>query len=161
MLLCTSLSLYQAFVHPPDWGWLHSSCCNNSCVFHQCFLPWVSCQCSLAHIQNMGFHGNDGAGNDISLAFCNCWINFFVLFSWNREYMPFCFQVPLSLISRWVEKRLGPRWGNMTVWASLILGQPLCIMMYYHDYVVTHFGEALIDSYGHVWSSTHIESAEF
>lgn len=59
-------------------------------------------------------------------------------------------QVPLSLISRWVEKRLGPRWGNMTVWASLILGQPLCIMMYYHDYVVTHFGEALIDSYGHV-----------
>jgi len=59
-------------------------------------------------------------------------------------------QIPLSIMCRWVEKKLGPRWGNMIVWASLILGQPLCIMMYYHDYVITHFGEALLDRYGHV-----------
>lgn len=56
-------------------------------------------------------------------------------------------QLPLSFFSRYIEKRLGPRFGNMIVWASLIVGQPLCIMMYYHDYVITHFGESLLESY--------------
>ncbi|XP_049788259.1 diacylglycerol O-acyltransferase 1 [Schistocerca cancellata] len=59
-------------------------------------------------------------------------------------------QVPLSMLSRSVEKTFGPRWSNIIVWASLILGQPLCIMMYYHDYVITHHGEALLEAYGHV-----------
>ncbi|XP_069191146.1 diacylglycerol O-acyltransferase 1 isoform X2 [Procambarus clarkii] len=45
-------------------------------------------------------------------------------------------QVPLVYISTIVESKLGPRWGNMIVWASLILGQPLGIMVYYHDYMV-------------------------
>lgn len=52
-------------------------------------------------------------------------------------------QIPLSAISKSVERSLGPRMGNIIVWASIILGQPLCIMMYYHDYVITHFKEAL------------------
>ncbi|XP_037928335.1 diacylglycerol O-acyltransferase 1 [Teleopsis dalmanni] len=52
-------------------------------------------------------------------------------------------QIPLSAISKFVERSLGPRMGNIIVWASIILGQPLCIMMYYHDYVVTHFHNAL------------------
>ncbi|XP_064535216.1 diacylglycerol O-acyltransferase 1 [Drosophila montana] len=52
-------------------------------------------------------------------------------------------QIPLSAISRYIERRLGPRMGNIIVWASIILGQPLCIMAYYHDYVVTHFQNAL------------------
>ncbi|XP_012270220.1 diacylglycerol O-acyltransferase 1 [Orussus abietinus] len=56
-------------------------------------------------------------------------------------------QIPLSIISRMAEKHLGPRFGNLVVWSSLIIGQPLCIMMYYHDYVVTHFGETLIENY--------------
>nr|XP_034178522.1 diacylglycerol O-acyltransferase 1 isoform X3 [Osmia lignaria] len=56
-------------------------------------------------------------------------------------------QIPLSLLSKKVEQHWGSRWGNITVWASLIIGQPLCIMMYYHDYVVTHFGETLIEDY--------------
>ncbi|XP_006560375.1 diacylglycerol O-acyltransferase 1 isoform X4 [Apis mellifera] len=56
-------------------------------------------------------------------------------------------QIPLSMISKKVEKHWGARWGNITVWASLIIGQPLCIMMYYHDYVITHFGENLIEDY--------------
>ncbi|XP_030384598.1 diacylglycerol O-acyltransferase 1 [Scaptodrosophila lebanonensis] len=51
-------------------------------------------------------------------------------------------QVPLSAVSKYVERRLGPRTGNIIVWASIILGQPLCIMAYYHDYVVTHFQTA-------------------
>jgi len=33
--------------------------------------------------------------------------------------------------------------GNIIVWASIILGQPLCIMCYYHDYVVQHFKHSL------------------
>lgn len=56
-------------------------------------------------------------------------------------------QIPLSVMSKMVEKHCGARWGNIVVWASLIIGQPLCIMMYYHDYVVTHFGETLLEDY--------------
>ncbi|KAM7354166.1 diacylglycerol O-acyltransferase isoform 1-T2 [Cochliomyia hominivorax] len=52
-------------------------------------------------------------------------------------------QIPLSAISKSVERSLGPRMGNIIVWASIILGQPLCIMMYYHDYVITHFKDSL------------------
>uniref|UniRef100_A0A0A9Z8M6 O-acyltransferase n=1 Tax=Lygus hesperus TaxID=30085 RepID=A0A0A9Z8M6_LYGHE len=59
-------------------------------------------------------------------------------------------QIPLSIISRFVEKSFGEKWGNVIVWTSLILGQPLCIMMYYHDYVITRFGKSLIDSYAEV-----------
>lgn len=55
-------------------------------------------------------------------------------------------QIPLSTISKFMERKCGPRWGNIVVWSSIILGQPLCIMMYYHDYVMTHHAEALADS---------------
>ncbi|KAM3964685.1 diacylglycerol O-acyltransferase isoform 2-T2 [Aphomia sociella] len=48
-------------------------------------------------------------------------------------------QPPLAVISSFVQKKLGERWGNMIVWSSLILGQPLAIMMYYHDYALAHF----------------------
>ncbi|CAH0603128.1 unnamed protein product [Chrysodeixis includens] len=51
-------------------------------------------------------------------------------------------QPPLAVISRHAEIRLGPRWGNIMVWSSLILGQPLAIMMYYHDYAMLHFKPA-------------------
>ncbi|XP_014212741.1 diacylglycerol O-acyltransferase 1 isoform X1 [Copidosoma floridanum] len=56
-------------------------------------------------------------------------------------------QIPLSILSKYVQKHWGDRWGNIVVWASLIIGQPLCIMMYYHDFVVTHFGDALLEDY--------------
>lgn len=55
-------------------------------------------------------------------------------------------QIPLSHFSKFMQIKYGPRWGNIVVWASIILGQPLCIMMYYHDYVVTHFNEAIQNS---------------
>uniref|UniRef100_T1GR76 diacylglycerol O-acyltransferase n=1 Tax=Megaselia scalaris TaxID=36166 RepID=T1GR76_MEGSC len=55
-------------------------------------------------------------------------------------------QLPLSSVSKFFQKNVGPRWGNIVVWASIILGQPLCIMMYYHDYVITHFRDTLITS---------------
>ncbi|XP_031827704.1 diacylglycerol O-acyltransferase [Nomia melanderi] len=56
-------------------------------------------------------------------------------------------QIPLSILSKMVEQYWGARWGNIVVWASLIIGQPLCIMMYYHDYVITHFGQILVEDY--------------
>lgn len=62
-------------------------------------------------------------------------------------FMAMMGQVPLSFISRFAEVRLGPRWGNVVIWASLIIGQPLCIMIYYHDYVIQHYGQSLIDDY--------------
>ncbi|KAK7873998.1 hypothetical protein R5R35_013410 [Gryllus longicercus] len=65
-------------------------------------------------------------------------------------FMGMMAQVPLSILSRYMEKKWGPRFGNIVVWSSLMLGQPLCIMMYYHDYVITHFGEELLDRYGQV-----------
>ncbi|XP_058971297.2 diacylglycerol O-acyltransferase 1 [Pocillopora verrucosa] len=46
-------------------------------------------------------------------------------------------QVPLHLL---VKKFLGdyPNYGNMVVWLSIILGQPLAILTYVHDYYITH-----------------------
>ncbi|CAO1309476.1 unnamed protein product [Diamesa serratosioi] len=52
-------------------------------------------------------------------------------------------QIPLSYISKFLEKNLGGRWGNAVVWASLILGQPLCILVYYHDYGIQNFNQTL------------------
>lgn len=60
-------------------------------------------------------------------------------------FMGMMFQLPLSFISKFMEKHFGERLGNTVVWASIILGQPLCIMMYYHDYVVTNYGTILVD----------------
>ncbi|KAK0157832.1 hypothetical protein PV328_011522, partial [Microctonus aethiopoides] len=39
-------------------------------------------------------------------------------------------QIPLSYVSKYVEKQFGARWGNIVVWSSLIIGQPLCIMVH-------------------------------
>jgi len=56
-------------------------------------------------------------------------------------------QAPLFPVSKFIEKHFGPRLGNVFVWISLILGQPLAVMMYYHDYVVDHFGEEEIQAF--------------
>jgi len=57
-------------------------------------------------------------------------------------------QAPLFPISIWVDKVLGARVGNALVWVSLIVGQPLAVMMYYHEYVVDHFGIDEIAAFG-------------
>ncbi|CAH1105668.1 unnamed protein product [Psylliodes chrysocephalus] len=59
-------------------------------------------------------------------------------------------QIPLSYFSKVVEKAYGQRFGNLVFWSSIILGQPLCIMMYYHDYIVVKYGESLLEEYSHV-----------
>lgn len=45
-------------------------------------------------------------------------------------------------------KYFSKRFGNIVVWISLIIGQPLALMMYYHDFVVNHYGSELIHSFG-------------
>ena len=56
-----------------------------------------------------------------------------------RMLKPWCFlsmlmQVPLAILTSYLKNP----WGNFMVWLSLIIGQPLAIMMYYHDYIVEH-----------------------
>jgi diacylglycerol O-acyltransferase-1 len=57
-------------------------------------------------------------------------------------------QIPLIVVSKYLETAIGPRAGNICVWLSLIIGQPLALMMYYHDFVVEHYGKELISYYG-------------
>lgn len=45
-------------------------------------------------------------------------------------------QIPLAMfVSRLKD---WPHYANIAVWLSLILGQPLAILMYYHDYYVSN-----------------------
>ena len=60
----------------------------------------------------------------------------------------FDLQVPLMIVSQQAKYIIGKRAGNLVVWMSLILGQPLALMMYYHDFVVAHYGSELIASFG-------------
>ena len=43
-------------------------------------------------------------------------------------------QIPFAII---VSKYLSGHSANVAIWLSLIIGQPLAILMYYHDYYVT------------------------
>ena len=52
------------------------------------------------------------------------------------------------VISKKMKKLFGVRAGNLVVWLSLIIGQPLALMMYYHDFVVEHYGSELITTFG-------------
>uniref|UniRef100_T1J269 O-acyltransferase n=1 Tax=Strigamia maritima TaxID=126957 RepID=T1J269_STRMM len=45
-------------------------------------------------------------------------------------------QVPFA---RFVRRFLAGKFSNMAVWLSLIIGQPLAILMYYHDYYIIHY----------------------
>ena len=62
-------------------------------------------------------------------------------------------QIPLIILSRKAEKMFGSQLGNLVMWASLILGHPLAIMMYYHDYVIENYGPSLIQKFGQLQSS--------
>ena len=44
-------------------------------------------------------------------------------------------QIPFAMF---VDRFLDGKMGNMAVWMSLIIGQPIAILMYYHDYYVMH-----------------------
>jgi len=68
-------------------------------------------------------------------------------------FIGFMCNAPLVQLSEWLEERFGPRAGNLSMWLFLVMGQPLLVMTYYHDYVVEHHGPALIAHYGHLNSA--------
>ena len=45
-------------------------------------------------------------------------------------------QVPMVWVTEWLKQKLNkPFVGNVIFWVTFcVIGQPLCIMMYYHDY---------------------------
>jgi len=49
---------------------------------------------------------------------------------------------------------LGKGAGNLMMWSSLILGHPLAIMMYYHDYIIENYGASLVSQYGSLQNAT-------
>ena len=50
-------------------------------------------------------------------------------------------------VSRSAQRHMGNRAGNVVVWMSLIIGQPLALLMYYHDFVVEHYGAKDIQNF--------------
>uniref|UniRef100_A0A3Q3FXM3 O-acyltransferase n=1 Tax=Labrus bergylta TaxID=56723 RepID=A0A3Q3FXM3_9LABR len=54
-------------------------------------------------------------------------------------FMGMMAQVPLAWF---VGRFLNGNYGNAAVWISLIIGQPVAVLMYVHDYYVIHYGEA-------------------
>jgi len=51
------------------------------------------------------------------------------------DVVEFVVQIPLAVLT---QKYFSGKSGNMIVWMSLIIGQPVAILMYYHDYYVLH-----------------------
>jgi hypothetical protein len=39
-------------------------------------------------------------------------------------------QIPLAYMTRYTDQKT----GNIVVWLSLVIGQPIAVLMYYHDY---------------------------
>uniref|UniRef100_A0A3P9P7Y9 O-acyltransferase n=1 Tax=Poecilia reticulata TaxID=8081 RepID=A0A3P9P7Y9_POERE len=52
-------------------------------------------------------------------------------------FMGMMAQVPLAWF---VGRYLNGNYGNAAVWLSLIIGQPIAVLMYFHDYYVIHHG---------------------
>lgn len=74
---------------------------------------------------------------------------------WQCSPLCLAFQVPLMVISQHAKTLIGKRAGNLVVWLSLIIGQPLALMMYYHDFVVAHYGSELIATFGTMKSANN------
>ncbi|KAL3195377.1 hypothetical protein MRX96_015847 [Rhipicephalus microplus] len=49
-------------------------------------------------------------------------------------------QVPFAFVIDNIFRNRYNNLGNMAVWISLIIGQPLAILMYYHDYYIINYG---------------------
>ncbi|CAD7701516.1 unnamed protein product [Ostreobium quekettii] len=45
-------------------------------------------------------------------------------------------QMPLIILTQWMQSKWGERWGNITFWVSFcIVGQPICLLNYYYDFI--------------------------
>ncbi|CAH8437539.1 unnamed protein product [Dicrocoelium dendriticum] len=47
-------------------------------------------------------------------------------------------QIPYAALVNWLFPKGGP-WGNLAVWITLIIGQPMAMLFYFHDYYLTHY----------------------
>jgi hypothetical protein len=58
----------------------------------------------------------------------------------------FILQVPMVIVTEWLKRKIKkPFVGNVIFWISFcIIGQPLCMIMYYHDYVHFHMSQQQI-----------------
>ena len=63
-------------------------------------------------------------------------------------------QIPLIHVSKRVEAGLGGRAGNVVMWASLVLGHPLAVLSYHHDYILENYGPSLLAHHGSLHSAT-------
>jgi len=71
----------------------------------------------------------------LSVFFISAFFHEFIVSVPLRMIKPWAFasmlmQVPLAIVTSYMRNP----WGNICMWLSLIIGQPLAIMMYYHDY---------------------------
>lgn len=57
---------------------------------------------------------------------------------WNESL-----QLPLAWF---VARFLRGNYGNAAVWLSIIIGQPIAVLMYVHDYYVHHFQEEAMET---------------
>lgn len=75
-----------------------------------------------------------------------------IVFSISALFHEYLISVPLNMYRVWIftgmvlqfplaylVKKLPKNFANYAVWLILIIGQPLCILMYYHDFYVIHF----------------------
>lgn len=46
-----------------------------------------------------------------------------------------------------VQTFLRGHYANIALWVSLIIGQPLAIMMYIHDYYIDYYKDPLVTSF--------------
>ena len=62
-------------------------------------------------------------------------------------------QIPLIFVSKRLEASLGRRAGNVMMWASLVLGHPLAVLSYHHDYILENYGPRLLAYHGSLHSA--------
>lgn len=86
----------------------------------------------------------------VGLTRCQASTAVFMVSAFFHEYLV---SVPLKLFRMWaftgmliqlpwarfVSSYFNQNFANVAVWVSLIIGQPLCILMYYHDYYVINY----------------------
>lgn len=88
-------------------------------------------ECPVEDVSAVGVFGNDVTGQTHMCHIAQCELMF--------SHLTFCciFQIPLAYF---VGRFLRGNYGNAAVWMSLIIGQPVAILMYVHDYYVLNSG---------------------
>ena len=92
-------------------------------------LPSVPGEHPPAHVPPLGLHGHDGAGEQ---PWTPAPPREPALRAQRLTPIP-CPQIPLAWI---VGRFFRGNYGNAAVWLSLIIGQPVAVLMYVHDYYV-------------------------